>query len=72
MTLITQAETLIDPKEETMDAITTDRIFELIQAYALPMLWALIIVIVGRIIARALSNARQPGRWSKHTLMKPW
>ncbi|MFO7576209.1 MAG: mechanosensitive ion channel [Pelovirga sp.] len=40
-----------------MDAITTDRIFELIQAYALPMVWALIIVIVGRIIARALSNA---------------
>lgn len=40
-----------------MDSISTEKIIELIQTYALPVLWAIIIFIVGRIIARILTNA---------------
>ena len=39
-----------------MGAISTDRLFDLIQSYGLPVIWAIIIFIVGRIVARMISN----------------
>lgn len=39
------------------DIIEPDKFFLLIQAYGLPLLWALIILVIGRIIAKAVSNA---------------
>jgi len=40
-----------------MNDISTDMFYGMIQAYGLPLLWAVVIFIVGRIIARAISNA---------------
>ena len=36
--------------------ISPDRIFELVQDYGLPLVWAIIVFIVGRIVARIVSN----------------
>jgi small conductance mechanosensitive channel len=39
-----------------MGAISTDKFIDLIQSYGLPIIWALLIFIVGRIVARMISN----------------
>ena len=39
-----------------MGAISTDKLIDLIQSYGLPIVWALLIFIVGRIVARMISN----------------
>ncbi len=39
-----------------MKEIPTEKIFELVQSYGLPLLWAIIIFVVGRIVARIVSN----------------
>ena len=36
--------------------ISTDKLIELVQSYGLPIVWAIVIFIVGRIVARILSN----------------
>ncbi|MCW8859051.1 MAG: mechanosensitive ion channel [Deltaproteobacteria bacterium] len=40
-----------------MGSISTDKFVDLIQSYGLPLVWAIIIFIVGRIVARIISNA---------------
>ena len=40
-----------------MEYLSPDRIASLIESYALPLLWAIIIFIVGRIVARIVSGA---------------
>jgi small conductance mechanosensitive channel len=40
-----------------MNDISPDMFYSLIQTYGLPLLWAVVIFIVGRIVARAISNA---------------
>lgn len=39
-----------------MNSISTDKIFDLIQGYGLPLIWAIIIFIIGRIAARLIAN----------------
>ncbi|MCD6581213.1 MAG: mechanosensitive ion channel [Desulfuromusa sp.] len=39
-----------------MGSISTDKLVELVQSYGLPLIWAIIVFIVGRIVARILSN----------------
>ena len=39
-----------------MDAISTDKLIELVQSYGLPLVWALVIFIVGRIVARIVAD----------------
>lgn len=39
-----------------MDSLSPDKVLELVQTYALPLVWALIIFIVGRMIAKVLTN----------------
>ena len=39
-----------------MEAISSDKLVELIQNYGLPLVWAIIVFIVGRIAARIISN----------------
>ncbi|NOY12176.1 MAG: mechanosensitive ion channel [Deltaproteobacteria bacterium] len=39
-----------------MDKISTDKVIDLIQSYGLPLVWAVVIFIVGRIVARTVSN----------------
>ncbi|PLX98531.1 MAG: mechanosensitive ion channel protein [Desulfuromonas sp.] len=39
-----------------MDSVSADKVVELVQAYALPLLWAVIIFIVGRIAARIVAG----------------
>lgn len=39
-----------------MDNISTDNLIQLLQDYALPLVWAILIFIVGRIVARIISN----------------
>lgn len=39
-----------------MNGISTDKIVELVQSYGLPLVWAIIIFIVGRIAARIIAN----------------
>jgi len=39
-----------------MGAISSDKLVELVQSYGLPLIWAIIIFIVGRIVARIVSN----------------
>lgn len=39
-----------------MGNISTDNLIQLVQDYALPLVWAIIIFIVGRIVARIVSN----------------
>lgn len=40
-----------------MNDISPDMFYGLIQTYALPLLWAVVILVVGRIVARSISNA---------------
>lgn len=40
-----------------MGALSSDKLVELIQSYGLPIIWAIIIFIVGRIVARMVSNS---------------
>ena len=39
-----------------MGSISTDKLVELVQSYGLPLIWAIIVFIVGRIVARLVSN----------------
>jgi len=39
-----------------MEALSTDKIVELIQAYGMPLLWAIVIFVVGRIVSGILAN----------------
>ncbi|NOQ51748.1 MAG: mechanosensitive ion channel [Desulfuromonadaceae bacterium] len=39
-----------------MGEISADKLIELVQSYGLPIVWAIVIFIVGRIIARMISN----------------
>lgn len=39
-----------------MDSLSPDKVLELVQTYALPLVWALIIFIVGRMVAKVLTN----------------
>ena len=39
-----------------METISTDKLVELIQSYGLPLIWAIVVFVVGRIIARLISN----------------
>ena len=40
-----------------MNAISTDKLLELLQTYALPLVWSIVIFVVGRIVARLVTNA---------------
>ena len=40
-----------------MNSISTDKLIELFQSYALPLVWAIAIFFVGRIVARLITNA---------------
>ncbi len=42
--------------EMKIGEISTDKLIELVQSYGLPIVWAIVIFIVGRIVARILSN----------------
>lgn len=42
--------------EDRMGNISADKVLELVQNYGLPLVWAIIIFIVGRIVARIISN----------------
>jgi len=42
--------------EMNLENISTDKIIALIQDYGLPLVWAIIIFILGRIVARVISN----------------
>ena len=39
-----------------MNDISTDKVIDLIQSYGLPLVWAVIIFVVGRIVARTIAN----------------
>lgn len=39
-----------------MDSISADKLVDLIQSYGLPLIWAIIVFVVGRIAARIISN----------------
>lgn len=39
-----------------MENISTDKLIDLVQSYGLPLIWAIVIFIVGRIVARIVSN----------------
>ncbi|SEA46616.1 small conductance mechanosensitive channel [Desulfuromusa kysingii] len=39
-----------------MEAISTDKLIDLVQSYGLPLVWAIIVFIVGRIAARIITN----------------
>ena len=40
-----------------MGSISSDKLVELVQSYGLPIIWAIVIFIVGRIVARTISNS---------------
>lgn len=40
-----------------MGSISSDKLVELVQSYGLPIIWAIIVFIVGRIVARIISNS---------------
>ncbi|MCK4690899.1 MAG: mechanosensitive ion channel, partial [Desulfuromonadales bacterium] len=42
--------------EMKIGEISADKLIELVQSYGLPIVWAIVIFIVGRIIARMISN----------------
>ena len=39
-----------------MGSISSDKLIELVQSYGLPIIWAILIFIIGRIVARIISN----------------
>jgi len=39
-----------------MDNVSTDKLIELVQSYGLPLVWAIVVFVLGKIIARSLSN----------------
>ncbi|MCK4501410.1 MAG: mechanosensitive ion channel family protein, partial [Desulfuromonadales bacterium] len=39
-----------------MESISSDKLVELIQSYGLPIIWAIVVFVVGRIVARLVSN----------------
>ncbi len=39
-----------------METISTDKLIELIQSYGLPLIWAAVVFVIGRIVARFISN----------------
>ncbi|WP_029918404.1 mechanosensitive ion channel family protein [Pelobacter seleniigenes] len=39
-----------------MDAISADKVIELVQTYGLPLIWAIIIFVIGRIVSGVLAN----------------
>lgn len=40
----------------TLENISTEKIMELVQNYALPLVWAIVIFVIGKIVARVISN----------------
>lgn len=42
--------------QNILDNISTETLIGLVQSYGLPLLWAIIILIIGRIVARIISN----------------
>lgn len=49
-------DTDLTNKEGPMESISPDKALELIQQYALPLVWAIIIYVVGRIVAKMLTG----------------
>ncbi len=39
-----------------MESISTEKIIELVQQYGLPIVWAIVVFVVGRIVARTVTN----------------
>jgi len=43
-------------QEDGMGSISTDKLVELVQSYGLPLIWAIVVFIVGRIVARIITK----------------